>query len=123
MNENRVIAGGIAAAIVLSGAVMIAVRGPALTGLTPVETAIFAIVGVAVPQAIIAFETQSRSRWIVAGLAFAGGVGAVAYGFVRDSLLTPRLNAFMGLLLVGVVAAWFVGVGRAFLTGYRAAAE
>jgi len=46
MNGNRVIAGGIAAAIVLSGAVMVAVRGPALTGLTPVETAIFAIVGV-----------------------------------------------------------------------------
>jgi len=123
MNGNRVIAGGIAAAIVLSGAVMVAVRGPALTGLTPVETAIFAIVGVAIPQAILARKNQSRPRWIVAGLAFCGGVGALGYGFVWDSLLTPRLNVFMGLLLVGVVAAWLVGVGRAFLSGYRATVE
>jgi len=123
MDENRVIAAGIAAAIVLSGIVMAVVRGPSLSGLTPVETAIFAIIGVAIPQSILARENQSRPRWAVAGLAFCGGVGALGYGFVRDSLLTPRLNVFMGLLLVGVVAAWLVGVGRAFFFGYRAAAE
>jgi hypothetical protein len=123
MDENRVIWGGIVAAIVAVGVVMAVVRGPTLTGMTPIQAALFAILGVAVPQGIIAFQNRSRFHGGVAGLAFVGGVAAIGYGISQGSLVARPLPGFMTVLLGGVVLAWLVGVGRSFLTGFRTATE
>jgi hypothetical protein len=119
MDERRLVVAGPVAAVVLAGVAGYATGSPAVLGVTPVGVAIYAIVGVATPQYLLARRTEATLRLGLAALATAGGLVALLAGGLGGGV-----NARWGVDLVAVLAGVVLGVLlsaalREFRAGYR----
>jgi hypothetical protein len=121
MEESRVVAAGVLAAVGLAAAASYATGSAAVLGVTPLGVAIYVGVGVALPQFLLARRTGSAVRLGVAALA--GGVAAFA--LLVDA---TAFGGAGGIDLVTALAVLVVGVTlgaavREFRAGYRARSD
>lgn len=122
MNERRVVVASLAVAVALTGGTTLATGQPTVYAQTPLGVAVYAFVGVAVPQHVIAMQTGSEVRLGFAGLAGMGALAAVMAGYARGAVNEPWSVGFAGLLMAIVFGSIIGSVVREFRAGYRAGA-
>ncbi|WP_435344371.1 hypothetical protein [Haloarchaeobius sp. HRN-SO-5] len=122
MNERQTVVASLVAAVGLAGATSVATGQPTLFSQTPLGVAIYAFVGIAVPQHVLATRTGSDVRRGLSGIAGAGAVVALLAGYARGGVNDPWSFGFTSLMLAIVLGGLFGSVLREFWAGYRAAA-
>lgn len=110
---------GIAASVGLAFALSVAVASPVALVLTPLTVAIYLVVGVAVPQYLIARRTGSPTSLGLAAFAGVGGVASLVVGGLTVGLLDPWGSQVFGLLAVVVAGSVLGSIYRSFRSGYR----
>jgi hypothetical protein len=120
MNERRIVVASLAAAVALAGATTLATGQPTALAQTPLGVAIYAFVGVAVPQHVIAMQNGSEVRLGFAGIAGMGALAAVMAGYARGGVNEPWSVGFASLLMAVVFGSIIGSVVREFRAGYRA---
>jgi hypothetical protein len=122
MNERQTVVASLLAAVLLAGATTAATDQPTLFSRTPLGVAIYAFVGISIPQHVLATRTDSDVRRGVSGIAGAGAVVALLAGYARNGVNEPWTFGFTSLLLAVVLGSLFGSVLREFWAGYRAVA-
>lgn len=119
MNERRVVLASLTAALALAGGTTLATGQPTALAQTPLGVAIYAFVGVAVPQYVIAMRTGATVRLGFSGLAGGGALLSVLAGYARGGVNEPWAVGFAGVLMAVVFGSLFGSVVREFREGYR----
>lgn len=120
MNERRVVLASLLVAVALAGGTTLATGQPTAYAETPLGVAIYAFVGVAIPQHVIAMRNDSTVRLGFAGIAGAGALLSVMAGYARNGINEPWSFGFPAVLMAVVFGSVIGSVVREFRAGYRA---
>ena len=120
MNERRIVVASLAVAVALAGGTTLATGQPTVFAKTPLGVAIYAFVGVAIPQHVVAMQTGSEVRLGFAGIAGMGALAAIMAGYARGGVNDPWSVGFASLLMAIVFGSIIGSVVREFRAGYRA---
>lgn len=123
MSERRVVFGGLVAAFVVAGAASFATGGPTVLGTTPLGVAIYAGVGIAAPQFLLARRTASTPRVGVAVLATVVTAAALLTGLAGTGLAERWSVAVTDLLAVVVLGIALGTTARQVREGYRSESQ
>ncbi|WP_455449578.1 hypothetical protein [Natrinema thermotolerans] len=122
--RDALLVGGCFALALLCAAVASAItESPALLGITPIGIAIYLIVGVGLPQSLLARRTGSALQLGLAALAVAGGAGAVIAGIATGSPNAELSGGVVAILLFVVLGNAIGAVVRQFRDGYRSSTD
>ncbi|WP_114575841.1 hypothetical protein [Saliphagus sp. LR7] len=122
MSDRRLVAGSLLAAIVATAAVSLVTESPAVLGATPTGIAVYLVVGLAVPQYLLARREGSPLRLGLAAFGAAGAALALIAGGIGGNVnatLSVGLPAVLAIVVLGVLLGAIV---REFRTGYRSQA-
>lgn len=121
MRGKRIVLGGIAGAILLTGVVSVASGTPAILAQTPTGAAIYLIVGVAAPQLVLGRRSDDAIRIGMGLLAGVVGLTLLLSGlFVEMSILgeSTFVNV-MAIIVAGIVIGTIVREVRRSYVGAR----
>ncbi len=123
MGERRLVGASLLAALVVSGAVSVTTESPAVLGMTPAGIAVYLVIGLAVPQYLLARRERSPLRLGLAAFGAAGAVLALVVGGIGgdvNATLSIGLPTVLAVVVLGVLLG---AVVREFRVGYRSRAE